>query len=455
MATNTIYTKILLRNDTTANWTANSTVVLAQGEVGLEKLTTLTSGDPQLNKFKLKVGDGTTNWQNLPYLTVDSTEIFDYREGSKKSLSTVIGELLAAVGKIEVNGILKGDGTGEVTAAVADHTTGGTDDGDYRTPAKSKIELNQTPTGYTAQVPVVITLGENKVTPATLGTDGKVPATQLPSYVDDVIEGYYYNTKFYKEASHTTEIAGEPGKIYVDITDGSNKTYRWSSGAGFIEISTQAVYDDDGNTTSLSNDKKFSVVKTPGTLNVGTKTFNGSTNVTINDSDVPTSAQVLDSNNVHAALVEAESEIDDLYSTKITKVASATAGNIATLTSDGSVQDSSVAISDVVTKVASATSGNLASLDNNGKIQDSGVASTSVVTSVTKNGSSTGVSQSNHVVDIEVPVSGTGNNAVTVDSDDQEMHVDNVTTDILKNGSNVFIINGGNAASSGEAPSNS
>ena len=448
MATNTIYTKILLRNDTTANWTANSTVVLSQGEVGLEKLTTLSSGDPQLNKFKLKVGDGTTNWQNLPYLTVDLTEVFDYRDGSKKSLSTVIGELLAACGKIKVNGILKGDGTGEVTAAVADT--------DYRTPAKSKIDFNQTPTGYTAQVPVVITLGDNTVTPATLGTDGKVPAAQLPSYVDDVIEGYYYNNKFYKEVSHTTEIAGETGKIYVDITDGSNKTYRYSSGgAGFIEISSQAVYDADGQTTSLSNDKKFSVVKTPGTLTVGSKTFNGSTNVTINDSDVPTSAQVLDSNNVHDALVEAESEIDDLYSTKITKVANATAGNIATLTSDGSVQDSSVAISDVVTKVASATSGNLASLDNNGKIQDSGVASASVVTSVTKNGSSTGVSQSNHVVDIEVPVSGTGNNAVTVDSDDQEMHVDNVTTDILKNGANVFVINGGNAASSGEAPSNS
>ena len=29
---------------------------------------------------------------------------------------------------------------------------------------------------------------------------GKVPASELPSYVDDVIEGYYYNGAFYEEA---------------------------------------------------------------------------------------------------------------------------------------------------------------------------------------------------------------------------------------------------------------
>ncbi|WP_115625599.1 hypothetical protein [Blautia producta] len=43
---------------------------------------------------------------------------------------------------------------------------------------------------------------------AELDGSGKVPAAQLPSFVDDVLEGYYYNSKFYKEAAHTTEIAG-------------------------------------------------------------------------------------------------------------------------------------------------------------------------------------------------------------------------------------------------------
>lgn len=69
---------------------------------------------------------------------------------------------------------------------------------------------------------------------AELDATGKVPAAQLPSYVDDVIEGYLSGGKLYKEAAHTTEIAGETGKIYVDLH--TNKTYRWS-GTAFVVIS--------------------------------------------------------------------------------------------------------------------------------------------------------------------------------------------------------------------------
>lgn len=69
---------------------------------------------------------------------------------------------------------------------------------------------------------------------ATLGTDGKVPSSQLPSFVDDVIEGYYYQNKFYSDSAHTTEITGESGKIYVDLS--TMTTYRWS-GTAYVMIS--------------------------------------------------------------------------------------------------------------------------------------------------------------------------------------------------------------------------
>lgn len=62
---------------------------------------------------------------------------------------------------------------------------------------------------------------------------GKVPATQLPSYVDDVVEGYLYNGAFYEDAEHTTEIEAEEGKIYVDLS--TNETYRWS-GTQYVKI---------------------------------------------------------------------------------------------------------------------------------------------------------------------------------------------------------------------------
>lgn len=57
-------------------------------------------------------------------------------------------------------------------------------------------------------------------------TDGKVPASELPSYVDDAVEGYYYNGNFYEDSEHTTVITGEVGKIYIDLT--ANKSYRWT-----------------------------------------------------------------------------------------------------------------------------------------------------------------------------------------------------------------------------------
>ena len=85
---------------------------------------------------------------------------------------------------------------------------------------------------------------------ATLDSSGKVPSSQLPSYVDDVIEGYYYNSKFYKESSHTTEITGESGKIYTDL--GNNKTYRWS-GTTYTEISASLALGETSSTAYPGN----------------------------------------------------------------------------------------------------------------------------------------------------------------------------------------------------------
>lgn len=91
---------------------------------------------------------------------------------------------------------------------------------------------------------------------AGLDSTGKVPSTQLPSYVDDVIDlinfvssnptsgmtigNKYYNTNSKKIFTATSTSAGvestpEAGKIYINIA--TNKTYRWS-GSTMAEIST-------------------------------------------------------------------------------------------------------------------------------------------------------------------------------------------------------------------------
>lgn len=80
---------------------------------------------------------------------------------------------------------------------------------------------------------------------AELDSAGKVPAAQLPSYVDDTIEGYLSGGKFYKESAHTTVITGESGKIYVDLA--TNKTYRWS-GSAYVEISASLALGETSST---------------------------------------------------------------------------------------------------------------------------------------------------------------------------------------------------------------
>lgn len=82
---------------------------------------------------------------------------------------------------------------------------------------------------------------------ASLDGSGLVPASQLPSYVDDVLEGYYKvaDGKFYKEAAYTNLISGETGKIYVSLD--TNKTYRWT-GTTFVYITSGAVDSVNGLT---------------------------------------------------------------------------------------------------------------------------------------------------------------------------------------------------------------
>lgn len=74
---------------------------------------------------------------------------------------------------------------------------------------------------------------------ASLDSTGKVPSSQLPSYVDDIIEGYYYNDNFYSDSAHTELITPETGKIYVDLD--TNKTYRWG-GTTYVEISQSTIH---------------------------------------------------------------------------------------------------------------------------------------------------------------------------------------------------------------------
>ena len=80
---------------------------------------------------------------------------------------------------------------------------------------------------------------------AELDSNGKVPSAQLPSYVDDVIEGYYNDGTFYEDSEYATAITPETGKIYIDLA--SNKTYRWS-GSTYVAISSDIALGETSST---------------------------------------------------------------------------------------------------------------------------------------------------------------------------------------------------------------
>lgn len=104
---------------------------------------------------------------------------------------------------------------------------------------------------------------------AELGNDGKVPSSQLPSYVDDVLEYDSYSA---------FPVTGETGKIYVALD--TNKTYRWS-GSAYVEISeslalgetSSTAYRGDRGKTAYSHateSDRLTTAKTSGLYKIAT-----------------------------------------------------------------------------------------------------------------------------------------------------------------------------------------
>lgn len=104
---------------------------------------------------------------------------------------------------------------------------------------------------------------------AELGNDGKVPSSQLPSYVDDVIE-----CSSYSEFPAT----GETGKIYVALD--TNKTYRWG-GSSYVEISESLALGETSSTayrgdrgkiaySHATDNNRLTTAKTSGLYKIAT-----------------------------------------------------------------------------------------------------------------------------------------------------------------------------------------
>lgn len=154
--------------------------------------------------------------------------------------------------KITASGLLKGDGSGGVTAAVAgtdyaaaSHTQAlstitGTDDLQAiealsgTSGLLKKTAANTWTLDTTTYIPASQKGANSGV--AELDSSGKVPSSQLPSYVDDVLE---YST------TSDFPATGETGKIYLATT--TNLAYRWG-GTEYVEISAGLALGETSST---------------------------------------------------------------------------------------------------------------------------------------------------------------------------------------------------------------
>lgn len=172
---------------------------------------------------------------------------------------------------------------------------------------------------------------------ATLDSTGKVPTSQLPSYVDDVVETYIVGSTplasdWLSETSGGSPLTPETGKIYVIVQSGEylNKQYRWGgttyvsmgdisnateSTAGIIQIATQSEINTGTNDTKAVTPLKLAtlvsgMVKQYSTNNSALTQSGGVCTWTVTHN--------LNNSNVNVSVYEVSSGDKVMYDTTVT-----------------------------------------------------------------------------------------------------------------------------------------
>lgn len=106
---------------------------------------------------------------------------------------------------------------------------------------------------------------------ASLDENGKVPTSQLPSYVDDVLDGTYD-----KDNDRFLDLDGnvytpESSKIYIDVN--TRLTYRWS-GTTYVEIASSLTLGTTAE-TAFPGDRGLALEEEVSRLGTGNMTYKG------------------------------------------------------------------------------------------------------------------------------------------------------------------------------------
>ena len=124
----TLNTRIVLRNDSTANWLASESTVLKRGEVGIEFLDN--------GNVKMKVGNGTSTWAELPYFGGEESHVFettvpDNGDTHIAAIASIVGDVTLTKGDIAIVKELISNDKYSYTAYVHNGTDWAAMDGNY------------------------------------------------------------------------------------------------------------------------------------------------------------------------------------------------------------------------------------------------------------------------------------------------------------------------------------
>lgn len=261
----------------------------------------------------------------------DTTVVLTDSDTTYSNATTSIAGLMSAQDKTKLDGIEAGATSGTV---VVDDELSDTS----VNPLQNKVVTNALSEKVSSSEKGVA----NGV--AELDENGKVPSSQLPSYVDDVIEGYLADsTHFYLDIDKTQLVTGETGKIYVDSLS-TDKTYRWS-GTAYVVISDTIALGETSSTAYRGDRGKVAYEHASAK---GTAFSSGLYKITTNSEGHVTSATSVAKSDITALGVPAQ---DTTYS------AATTSANGLMSASDKSKLDGITASADSVSFAQSLTSG--------------------------------------------------------------------------------------------------
>lgn len=157
-----------------------------------------------------------------------------------------VGGFMSATDKIKLDGVASGANKTVVDSSLNSTSTNPVQNKVINSALSGKVPTTRTINGKALSSNISLSASDIGAIPtsqkgaasgvAELDSSGKVPSTQLPSYVDDVHE--FNNRAAFPKT-------GETGKIY--IAKDTNKTYRWS-GSTYVEIASGLALGETSST---------------------------------------------------------------------------------------------------------------------------------------------------------------------------------------------------------------